>query len=83
MVVQEEVLQSALYVKMLKYIILLLSLTSCSSIKNRKLNEELFEKYDSILIFPMDDSTSKCSTVPYMIRVNNVWTPVELPLSSK
>jgi len=68
---------------MFKYIILLLTLTSCSSIKNRKLNEELFEQYDSILIFPMEDGTVKCSTVPYMIRVNNVWTPVELPLSDK
>jgi len=68
---------------MFKYIILALTLTSCSSITNRKLNEELFEKYDSILIFPMDDNSGECSTVPYMIRINNVWTPVELPLSDK
>ncbi len=66
---------------MFKYIILALTLTSCSSIKNRKLKQELFEKYDSILIFPMEHDTGKCSTVPYMIRVNNVWTPVELPVS--
>ena len=60
----------------MKYIIILLSLllSSCASNRNRKLNEEIFAKYPSIPVMSYD--TEHCSTIPFMIRVNGIWTTV-------
>jgi hypothetical protein len=49
-------------------------LSSCSS-RIDKLNREIMMTYP---YSAMADNTSNCSTVPYMIRVNGIWTPVKV-----
>jgi len=51
-------------------------LSSCAS-KIDKLNRDIMLTYP---YSAMADNSSNCSTVPYMVRVNGIWTPAEVKL---
>ncbi len=56
-------------------------LSSCSSkVDIDKLNKDIMMSYPYAA---MADNSRNCSTVPYSVRINGIWTPVEMQLSYK